>query len=220
MVPITTAEGILEAERQAMRAWRRQVFVAKKYGNDPPTEVPKPRTHAREYYWTLGPEPEEPAHYDESDLSKPLTKEEVEAKIDEKGWASAEALEKAYHDAKALERELIDARKAVRKAKYKEEREEAKAMRAEHRAQGLLPRMAQERRRQNAIASIEKYAAETGEDVSDWIKELEEASLPTDRYPEQVEEAVNPKRIGGKLRLTPGIPRTNPAKLAHWNKRR
>ncbi|CAK9783263.1 hypothetical protein CC85DRAFT_282006 [Cutaneotrichosporon oleaginosum] len=211
-VPIRSAEGILEAERSAMRVYRRQVFEAKKAGLEPPTSVPEPRTHEREYYWTLGAPSEPRVIYEESDLSKPMTKEEVEAKTDELGWERAEQLEKAYHDAKALERELIDARKAVRKAKFLAERQQLKEERREMLEQGLGPKLAQEKRRAAAIESIENYARETGEDVSDWIKELEEAVLPSNRYPERVTEVVNPVRVDGKLRLTPGIPRQNTAK--------
>ncbi|GMK56578.1 hypothetical protein CspeluHIS016_0304180 [Cutaneotrichosporon spelunceum] len=211
-LPITTAEGILESERSAMRAYRRRVFEANKAGLDPPTEVPTPRSHQRMYYWALGPAPEVKQTHEESELRRPVTKEEVEAKMDEQGWMRAEKLEKAYHEAKALENELISARKTVRQAAHKAEREREKEERAQMLAQGLGPKMAQERRRAAAIASIEKYARETGEDVSDWIKELEEAKLPSNRYPGQVDETINPTRIDGKLSLNPGTPRANPNK--------
>lgn len=206
-VPITSAEGILEAERGAMRLYRRRVFEAKKAGKEEPIEVPQPRTHDRQFFWMLGPEPEERVVHEESELHKPLTTEEVEAKMDEQGWSRAEQLEKAYHEAKALERELIEARRTVRRTAFKAERERAREERKEMLEQGLGPRIAQERRRATAIERIEAYARETGEDVSDWIKELEEARLPSDQYPEPVGEVINPTRVEGKLRLVPDIPR-------------
>ncbi|BEJ13519.1 hypothetical protein CspHIS471_0306930 [Cutaneotrichosporon sp. HIS471] len=213
LMPIATAQGILDSERAAMRAYRRQVFEANKMGRDPPTEVPKPRTHMPEYYWALGPTPDVRPTYDESDLQRPMTKEEVEANTDAQGWSRAEQLEKAYHEAKALERDLISARRTVRRAAHKAERERAKEERAQMLAMGLGPKIAQEKRRAAAIESIENYARETGEDVGDWIKELEEAHLPTDQYPERIGEVVNPTRVDGKLRLTPATPRTNSSKI-------
>lgn len=189
------------------------VFEATKYGKEPPLQVPEPRTTNTEYYYTLGPAPD--AEKGESNMpvpqDEPITPDEIAAKMPAEGWRRAEALEKAYHEAKALENELIAARKAIRKARYLQEREEQKREKEELRESGLINRMRQEKVRAAAIASIEKYAMETGEDVSDWFDEIENAELPDDART-SFGEVINPKRVDGKLRLTPDVPRKNPRK--------
>lgn len=216
-VPITEPDEILNAEKAAMRKYRRMVFEAEKIGAPVPLTVPEPSTTRAEYFWTLGPHPSHLGAEDARPVPAevPITAQEVAEKMPEEGWARAEALEKAYHEAKALENELIAARKAVRKARYLQEREDAKREKEEIRAQGLGPRMAQERLRAAAIESIEKYARETGEDVTDWFEEIETAELP-DAYPSNGRaEVENPRRIGGKLRLTPDVPRKNQNKRSN-----
>lgn len=212
-MPITDPEDLLEAERSAMRRYRRDLLEAKRFGTEPPAGPPPPRDHSMEYYWTLGPAPEKPVQYtmDEWTNHEPPSPAEIAEKMPDEGWARAEALEKAYHKAKALEDEFLEARKAVRKEQYAKERERAKRERAEMKELGMEGRLAQERRRQEAIASIEKYARQTGEDVSGWFEEVEKVELP-DTPPAPYQEPLNPRRVGGKLRLTPDVPRKNPNK--------
>jgi len=87
-------------------------------------------------------------------------------------WDDAERIEMAYRESKAIEAEAIKRRQEVRRKIHKEQREIAKAQREADRLAGRLEPIRREKERLDAIARIEAYAKQTGEDVSGWYEEL------------------------------------------------
>lgn len=141
--------------------------------------------------------------------------------MDDEKWRQAEKLEVAFHQARELEEELIAARKEARAKRFKEEREAYRKQRDEDRQLGRDGAIAQEKRRAIAIASIEKYAEETGEDVSAWYEEIEGVELPN-AYPGPIPD-FRPKdtaKVDGRVRLTPVPPRRKESKMEHSRRKK
>lgn len=210
-VPISTKEELLDAEKAVARRYRRMIHEAKKGLCDYPTEVPEMRTHISDFYWTVGPAPEDG---EPEPLDKPLTQDEIAAKIDDRRWEQAESMEVAFWEAKELEDEHIAIRREARRAKYQVEREEMKRQREEDKVLGREDLMRQEKRRDLAVWSIEQYAKETGEDVSGWFEEIESVELPNEN-PGPVPD-FRPRdtfKVDGRVRLTPVPPRKSLSKL-------
>lgn len=215
-VPIRTKEELLDAERGQAKRYRRAVLEAKRERAPLPTRMPEMKTTVADYYWSLGPLPEDiEERRSLPDLDEPLTKEEVDFKAPPAAWAQAERLEEHFHKARLMDEENIAERKRIRKEKYLEERQQRKLQREEDIRLGRDGRLAQERRRMRALQSIEEYAQQTGEDVSDWIEELETAELG-DEFPDRLPSfrPVHTPRIDGRVRLTPLPPRKNWKKTA------
>ncbi|WVQ95926.1 hypothetical protein IAU59_003025 [Kwoniella sp. CBS 9459] len=87
-------------------------------------------------------------------------------------WDQAARLEESFHRAKEIEAEQIAQRRAARREAFKLEREQKKAERADDEASGRMEAIRAERKRIEALEAIEKYAQQTGEDVSGWYEEL------------------------------------------------
>ncbi|OCF40682.1 hypothetical protein I317_05531 [Kwoniella heveanensis CBS 569] len=87
-------------------------------------------------------------------------------------WDQAAKLEESFHRAKEIEAEQIAQRQTARREAYKIEREQRKRERAEDDASGRSEAVRAERKRIEALEAIEKYAQQTGEDVSGWYEEL------------------------------------------------
>ncbi|WVF68377.1 hypothetical protein IAT40_003142 [Kwoniella sp. CBS 6097] len=108
-------------------------------------------------------------------------------------WDQAAKLEESFHRAKEIEAQQIAQRQTARREAYKIEREQKKRERAEDQSSGRAEAVRAERKRIEALEAIEKYAQQTGEDVSGWYEELGIAQGETIPLSEEKEKRIRRK---------------------------
>ncbi|ORY34651.1 hypothetical protein BCR39DRAFT_585617 [Naematelia encephala] len=91
----------------------------------------------------------------------------------EAAWTRAARIEEMYHRDKAREAQAVAKRQIARRAQLHLETQKAKEARRELLEAGMGEAMRKEAKRQEALAAIRRYAIATGEDVSEWLSELE-----------------------------------------------
>jgi hypothetical protein len=175
--PLETEEEIQAAIRHSAKLTRRAERAAMKAGLPPPPPR-EPVMVATEYAWRIGPRPVEwPTNSSSPSSSSPPSspsqsgQSEDPAEVDRR-WAEIEANERAYHFSRELEQAAIEERRSRRREKYKEERAIEKARIEEDKRMGLWEARQMEKKRQEALGHIKRYAQQTGEDVSGWFEEL------------------------------------------------
>ncbi|WVR07953.1 hypothetical protein IAU60_004996 [Kwoniella sp. DSM 27419] len=195
--PIETEEERRAAVQAAMRLTRKDERTAERL-KQPAPPPRQPKTTIQEFAWKIGPAPEthkaEEQEYDE-DGERTEESDRALAMRMRQAWAAgrpqsssssrapdpqdmavrwdrAAKLEEAFRRAKVLEDEQIAQRKEARAKAYKLERMQRKQEREEDELAGRSEAVRAEKRRIAALEAIEKYAQETGEDVSAWYEEL------------------------------------------------
>ncbi|KAL7425243.1 hypothetical protein Q5752_000931 [Cryptotrichosporon argae] len=164
--PPKDAAEARELQRTADRSTRRAALMARRARLPPPATPVAPKPVLSDYFWSLGPPPP-PGH-----VSDAARAPYAVGSRDEARWERAEALEVAFWKARAMEDEQIEERRRVRRERFAALRESEKEQKRRDAEDGLTEAVRDEKRRQEALARIEAYARQTGEDVGAWIDEL------------------------------------------------
>ncbi|WWC92672.1 uncharacterized protein L201_007631 [Kwoniella dendrophila CBS 6074] len=113
-------------------------------------------------------------------------------------WDQAVRLEEKFIESQIMEQKQIELRQNARRAAFKLDREQKKREKLEDKLAGRTEFIQAEKKRIEALEAIENYAKQTGEDVSDWYKELgiqEGEEIPIN------EDVKRKKRTGGGFGL-------------------
>lgn len=204
-----TAEEFADAVRQAERETRRAERNAAKENLTPPSPK-EPASSVLEYGWELGAARPNFKEWEKmSDAAKSAFEEEANASISEDRWQRAIRLEEQYHDTKSYEATQIQERNERRRAYDLNKRTVDKAKREEDRTSGRADQMRVEAKRQQVLDGIRRYAEQTGEDVSEWVKEVSKA--PGEDVP-----MVNPQHLGTGAK--PRKTRFGPGQVVRWRR--
>ena len=175
-VPIATQEEQDEVIRLASKKTRRAERNAIKKGFPIPAPQ-EPATTISVYGWWIGPKPGQTT--DESkdtveDSSSTVQGAQAEPVLgwEEARWTRAVRMEEQYYWSRHREDLHTAERQRFRRELYRQERQRMKDQREEDERLGRTEDIKAEKKRMEALATIDKYARLTGEDVSGWYEEL------------------------------------------------